>query len=171
MPDITDVLKRLKPREKLVTLYLAGDEVAEVERLEAELARLNDGWQPTSLGSANPKEKLAKQIAAARERIAKSAVDFRLRALGDKAWSDLVAAHPSDKRDEAWDPTTFPAALIAACCVDPAMTVEQVHQLFDGLNFGQREALTSGALEVNGDATAVPFSISASAILQSIAEK
>ncbi|MFH8752935.1 hypothetical protein ACH4GK_17930 [Streptomyces rimosus] len=170
MPDITEIIKRAKPRETTVTLYLAGDEAAEVERLEAELAGLSDTWQPDSLGAKNPGEKLAKEIAAARKRLKASAVEFRLRALGRLAWSDLVAAHPSKDKAQAWDPETFPQALLAACCVEPAMKPEQVADLFEVLNEGQRIALCQAAYDVNAEATSVPFSVSASSILASLTD-
>ncbi|MEU7597277.1 hypothetical protein AB0B79_30235 [Streptomyces sp. NPDC039022] len=170
MPDITEILKRARPRETTVTLYLAGDEAAEVERLEKELAAVSDTWQPDSLSSKPPGEKLAKQIAAARERLKKSAADFRLRALGRLAWSDLVAAHPSKNRDQAWDPETFPQALLAKCCIEPTMKPEQVADLFEVLNEGQRIELCQAAYDVNAEATSVPFSVSASSILASLTD-
>ena len=62
MPDITEILKRARPRERSVTLCLAGDEAAEVERLERQIAELSDTWQPESLGAKDPSEALAKRI-------------------------------------------------------------------------------------------------------------
>jgi hypothetical protein len=168
MPDISEIIKRAKPRETTVTLYLAGDEAAEIERLEGQLAGLSDTWKPTSLASTNPAEALAKKIKAARERIAKSAVEFQFRALGDKAWSDLIAAHPSKQEGQDYDPETFPRALVSACCVDPVMTAEQADALFEVLNVGQRNELMNGAFDVNAAATSIPFSVSASGILAAI---
>ena len=166
MPDITEILKRARPRERSITLCLAGDEAAEVERLERQLAELSDTWQPESLGAKDPSEALAKRIKAARERMRKSEAEFTFRAMGDKAWSDLIAAHPGGK-GQSFDPATFPKALVAAACVDPVMTVEQTTELFEVLNQGQRDELWQAAFEVNTEATSVPFSVSASAIFSS----
>lgn len=168
MPDISEILKRAKPRERSVFLNLAGDEVAEVERLERQMAELSDTWQADSLAAGNPHEKLAKRIAAVRERMKRSEVEFRFRALGAQAWSDLIAAHPSKNKNEAWDPETFPQALLAQCCVDPVMSPEQVNELFEVLNEGQRTELCQAAYDVNAEATSIPFSVSASAILNSL---
>lgn len=168
MPDITDILKRAKRREKSVFLCLAGDEVAEIERLERQLASLADTWQPDSLAGADPREKISKQIKAVRERMRKAEVEFKLRALGDKEWSDLVAAHPGKERQQAWDPETFPKALVSACCVDPEMTPDQATELFEVLNEGQRNELMQAAYDVNAEATHIPFSVSASGILGSL---
>lgn len=168
MPDFSEILKRAKPREKSVFLCLAGNEVAEVERLERQLTELSDTWQPDSLAGANPGEKIARQIKAARDRMRKAEVEFKLRALGDRAWSDLVAAHPSKNKNEAWDPETFPKALLAKCCIDPVMTADQVEELFEVLNEGQRGELVQGGYDVNAEATSIPFSVSASGILSSL---
>jgi hypothetical protein len=168
MASIDDILKRAKPRERTVTVCLAGDLAAEAERLEAELARVTqDAWQTTSLASATPGAAVAKKIEAVRKRMTASEVTFTLRALGHRAWSDLVAAHPSEDEGQAFDPVAFSPALVAACAADPEMSVEQVGQLSDVLNQGQVQELIDAAFDVNSAPTAVPFSFAASAILAS----
>lgn len=168
MADIADILKRARPRESTVTVCLAGDLAAEVERLEALLARTRqDAWKAESLASADPGTETAQRIADLQSQMADSEVTFTLRALGHRAWSDLMAAHPSEATDQAFDPVSFTPALIAACCVDPEMTVDQVGELFDVLSTGQVKGLIDAAFEVNSEPTAVPFSLAASAILAS----
>lgn len=171
MADIAEVLKKATPRERSVVVCVAGDAAAEVDRLEAELSRQSQGWQPTSLADKNPGEKVARQIEAARQRMRESEVEFRFKALGHKAWSDLVAQHPSGNAEQRWDPDTFPPALVAAACIDPVMSPEQVGELLEVLNEGQAEELFNAAYEVNAEPTQVPFSLAASAILSSTAEK
>jgi hypothetical protein len=168
MPDITEILRRAKPREKSVFMCLAGDLIALVDRLEKQLTGLSDGFRPQSLASGNPAEKIAKQISTAREQMQKAETEFRFRALGDREWSDLVASHPSKNKGEGWDPQTFPKALVSACCVDPVMTPEQAEELFQVLNEGQRTELMQAAYDVNAEATSIPFSVSASGILSSL---
>ncbi|WP_137991269.1 hypothetical protein [Streptomyces vilmorinianum] len=166
MPDIKDVLKRAKPKEHTIRLCLAGDVAAEVDRLEAELAGLSN-WQPQSMADQNPGVAVAERIAAARERMREAEVEFTFRALGAKRWSDLVAQHPGKTPEEAWDADTLAPALVAASAVDPAMTAEDVEALFESLNVGQRQQLIEAAWQVNGEATSIPFSLYASAILAS----
>lgn len=168
MPDITEILKKAKRRQKTVVLCLAGDEVANLERLEKELAVLGDAWQPDSLAEADPRRELAEKVAAARAAIRSSETEFRFEALGAKAWSDLIAAHPSQNQGEAFDPETFAPALISACSVEPAMSVAQVKELFDVLNHAQREMLWQGAFDANTEASGIPFSLTASGILDSL---
>lgn len=168
MPDISEILKRAKKRQKSVYLCLAGDALAELDQLEKKLSGMGDAWQPDSLAASDPREKLTKQIAAVRKRVRDSETEFRFEALGDKAWSDLHAAHPSSEKGQAWDPVTFAPALIAACAVDPVMTADQVLELFDVLNAAQRDQLFQGAYDVNTEAAGIPFSLSASGILDSL---
>lgn len=163
MPDFAAIMKQARPRETTVTLYLAGDVAAELERLEAQYAETVT-WEPDSLAAKHPGEAIAAKIKGARKKLTASATDFRLRALGDEAWSDLVAAHPSTDPNQRWDPLTFPRALVSACAIEPAMTPQQVTELFAVLNAGQREQLETGAYDVNASPTSIPFSLAASAI-------
>lgn len=168
MPDITQILSQAKAREKSVYLCLAGDLIAEVDRLERQLGELSgDPWQPDSLAATNPAQKIAKQIKAVRDRMKKAETEFRFRALGDKKYSDLMAAHPAKTAEEAWDPQTFPKALVTACAIDPVMTEEQAEALFEILNEAQRHELMQAAYDVNNEATSIPFSVTASGILNS----
>ncbi|MFJ3201020.1 hypothetical protein [Streptomyces sp. NPDC086989] len=168
MPDISEILKKARRRQKSVFLCLAGDELAELERLEKELAGLGDAWAPGSLAETDPRKKLAEKVAAAREAVRASETEFRFEALGDRAWSDLIAAHPPKEKGNAFDPETFAPALIAACAIDPVMSVDQVKELFDVLNHAQRDVLWQGAFDVNTEATGIPFSLTASGILDSL---
>jgi hypothetical protein len=171
MPDIKDVLAKIKPREHTVRICLAGDVAAEYDRLEAELSKTAQ-WQPQSMAEANPSAAIAEKMVAVQERMREAEVEFTFRALGAKAWSDLVAQHPSSKEGESFDPESLAPALVAACAVDPEMTPSDVTELFETLNVGQRQQLTEAAWHVNGEATSVPFSLHASAILASLtAEK
>ncbi len=166
MPDIKDILAQATPREHTVRICLAGDVAAEVERLEADLAATSS-WQQQSLAEANPGIEIAERIKDARERMQAAEVPFTFRALGDKAWSDLVAEHPGKTPDEAWDDETLAPALVAACAIDPVMTPKDVDALFETLNLGQRQELINAAWSVNSEGTSVPFALHASAILAS----
>jgi hypothetical protein len=171
MADISDILKRAKPRERTVTVCLAGDVAGEVEQLESELARIQEDWEPTGLADANPAHEIARKLQSARERMRAEEAEFRFRALGDGPWSDLLAAHPPQNKEEAFDSSTFPPALIAACCIDPVMTAEQVTELFAVLNQGQIKELFDAAWDANNEATSIPFSLRASAILASLTDE
>lgn len=174
--NIEAILKRAKPRETTVPIYMAGDLVAELERLERQLAEAGDqSWdhgQGPSLAGADPTRAVAEKIAATRSKLKASEVEFRFRALPDwsdeeavTTWSNLLAAHPPKNENEIFNADTFPRALIVACCVDPVMSPEQVDKLTAVLNQAQRNSLFDGAYSVNTEGTQVPFSVNASAIL------
>lgn len=178
MAEISDIIGQIRRPEKTVPICLAGDLQAEFEELERDLALAREAGRPsegTLAGGANPMATtIAQQIMELRERMREHTVVFRFRGLSSKAYSDLVAQHPPTEEEKekgldiGWD--TFPAALIAACAISPAMTAEQARRLSDELTQAQWDALFSGAFSVNKRDVDVPFSYGASAVLRSSAK-
>ncbi|GAA1164113.1 hypothetical protein F4556_002358 [Kitasatospora gansuensis] len=163
------ILARATPRRTTVTLYLAGDLAGQIQDLERSLADVGT-WSPSSMADADPRREIAEQIADLQGQLRCSAADFRLQALPDEEWSDLLAAHPGRHAEEGFNPVTLSPALVAACCVDPVMTEDEYRGLCQVINHGQREDLEAAAWRVNND-TAVPFSLAASALLGTTAER
>jgi hypothetical protein len=159
--SFAEIIKKAKPREHAVPICLAGDLAGEVDRLEAEWRRLGE-WKPSSAADSDPRRELGERIEAARQAMREAEVTFTFRALTSKAYSDLLAKHPSDNPKETFDPVTFGPALVAASSLEPKMTLRQVATLFDQINEAQREELLEGAWNVNNQATSVPFSLAAS---------
>jgi hypothetical protein len=158
MPDISELLAGASPRETTVQVCLAGDAGADIEALEAELGQLGE-WQPTSLGERNPAVELQEQLIEARRRAREAAVTFRFRALGHRAYSNLLAAHPAPEGSkEPYDAGTFLPAVLAACCIEPSLTPAQVDRLLDVVNDGTARTLYATALAVNEEPSPVPFS-------------
>lgn len=157
MPDISELLDQASPREVTVRVCLAGDAGAELEALEQELGQLGE-WHPTSLGQANPAYELQQRVDEARQRVRETSVEFRFRALGHRAYSNLLAAHPApDGSKEPYDAGTFLPAVLAACCVEPSLTPAQVDRLLDVVNDGTARILFSTALAVNEEPSPIPF--------------
>ncbi|WNI16907.1 hypothetical protein [Actinacidiphila sp. ITFR-21] len=166
MPDIADILAAARPRETVTRICTAGDVAAEVDALTAELARVSEDWEPGDLTAVHPGREVAAKLADARERMRAAEVEFRFRYIGDRAYQDLLAAHPPADHKEAFDPASFPPALIAASCIDPVMTEDQARELFEVVNEGQIKKLFDAAWDAHNDAPeAVPFSLAASALL------
>lgn len=186
MADINDILKRAEGggyrRVKTVDLF-DGSLVDEHVQLEAELARAIEGdRQQTDISHVPTAPDVARRIADLESRIESSAIRFKFAALSFRAWNDLLAAHPPTKaqlkaaaeKSTSWrdrvtldhNPDTFPAALVAACAVEPEMTVEQADQLADAFGPDQFEMLYRTALEVNHGGNDNPKSVAAGAILQ-----
>lgn len=70
------------------------------------------------------------------------------RAIGRKAYDDLIAQHPGGE-SEPYDPETFPPALIAACCVDPDLSTDEAQYVFDEWTIGEVAALFATAVAIN----------------------
>ncbi|MGM9380345.1 hypothetical protein [Streptomyces antibioticus] len=165
MPNIEDILKQAKPRERTVQVCIRGDLASEVERLTDELAAVAGNWQPQSIADEHPGRKIAAELEKARTAAKAAEEAFTLRYIGDRRYHDLLAAHPSGDPNELFDDRTFPKALIVASCVDPQMTAEQAEALFEIVNQGEQKKLFDAAWEVHNGANVSPFSLAASALL------
>lgn len=158
MPDISTLLEQASPREYTVRVCLAGDAAGELQALEQEMGDLGE-WHPTSLAEANPAHALQERIDDARRRVLEASVEFRFKALGHRAYSNLLAAHPAPEGSkEPYDAGTFLPALLAACCVEPTLTPAQANQLLDVVNDGTARTLFQTALSVNEEPSPIPFS-------------
>lgn len=79
-------------------------------------------------------------------------VEVRLRAISGNDYDDLVVAHPRpEDATHIWpfDVDTFAPALIAACMVEPELTLEQAAQIWAEWENDARQQLWDAALEVN----------------------
>lgn len=170
--DFDAILAGATRREGTVRLCLAGAVLAELEELEAALDRAKEDTAPSpSLagpGRSPQAAALEEQIASTRQRMRDAEVPFRFRALGDSAWSELLAAHPPAEKGHLFNPAGFAPAAIAACSVAPEMTADQVTQLYEVINQGQQTELWDKVWEINTEAVAIPFSLRGSGILDSL---
>lgn len=168
-----------------VVVPMASDAAEEAERLEPQLRRLRnaDGEQGD----------LSEQVVALAEHIrelervaAESEVTFVFEGLPRSRWDKLLLDHPlppelkkqlGDAID--FDPETFPPALMAASCVEPA----ELHAEFDadgkldeavlaewtaineGWSQGQVQRIWRGCLQANTAVAEPPKSLLVSAVL------
>ncbi|MFJ8027458.1 hypothetical protein [Streptomyces sp. NPDC096311] len=166
--SIEDILKAAKPREKTVKICVRGDLAGEAERLQDELSQVSEDWEPADLTAVHPGRAIAEQLKAVHAQVREAEEPFTLRYIGDRAYSDLLAAHPADNDQEAFNSVTFPRALVAASCVQPEMTEEQVIELFEVINEGEIKKLFDAAWDVHNSSDVIPFSLAASALLASL---
>lgn len=82
---------------------------------------------------------------------------------GRRAFEQLIAEHPpsDDDHDDArkaigrpealarWHADTFTPALIAACCADPALTVEQATEMYEEWTDGEISEIFAAAIAVS----------------------
>lgn len=171
--NIREIIDRKKPREASVPIVLDGDLAADYERLEVEL---RDAGPATSLGDEGSADAIRERMDRLREQMLESRVFFRLRALPDPEWSPYRAALPT-KRDDQTDEQAaeeyhrWLCTIVAASCIDPVMTAEEVHELYATLSSGEWGSLAGEAWQLNTNRQDVPFSVAAYALSRTSDEK
>lgn len=148
------------------------DQIAQLEAAAKRAAEV-DKWEnrlPVAL-------QLAERIQELEQELADSEVLFTFRALGRGEGRALVAEHPPTEEQQeqaalegrrlAWNPDTYPPALIAASCIAPAgITLEHATEVWQEWSEGQVAQLWQACLAVNAGSVDVgPKSEIASAIL------
>lgn len=137
--DLDEFLDGYERPTALVPVCKRAGLLARHRELEAEVL----AQRGESLGGASA-ELLAELEAVERE-IEESVRVFRLSALSHQEWADLMAQHPPTpeqrKEGHGANPDTFGPAALAACAVEPAVTVEQAQRLQQTLPPGEWETL------------------------------
>ena len=174
MTDPLDILRAAKLPETTVPVCVRGDLAAEVEALDKQLASLN-GQADRLVGNPEARQ-LAEKIEALRAEMVDSTISLRLRAMPHRDYAKLAGAHKPRKDEEVdrllgVNMETFPAALIRASIVDPELDDDTWNGLVDALTFEQWDTLTTAAWNLNRREVTVPFSATASRILQTSGEK
>lgn len=151
--DIEEILAKRKLREDDVWIPLDETILEEIAELEQQMER----HDPTGALRAK-RDALIEQAeqdgAAAR---------FTFRQLPARAYRQLVEAHPPQTKGMRWHEPTFAPALIAACCVEPEMTVAQATRIGDEWGEDAYLRLYATAITVNESQTQVPFSVTSTA--------
>ena len=139
--------------------------------LEREVIERSQGSM--SLAGDNTARQMAEGLQELERRIDEQTRTYSFRAVSRRRWRALMAEHPPTKehRDQGADfnPETFPVAAIAACCVEPKLTPDEVQALEDDPEFstGDFEMLWNGCLAANlGVVNDTPKSVLATAILR-----
>jgi hypothetical protein len=177
MADVDDLIARAKPREVTIPICLAGDLNAQHEDLSRQLVAARgsgEQWIPNSLSERNPQLEIAEQITALEREMSEQTHVFRCRALPPAKFRELQRAHPPREDapiTERFNLDSFPAALIAASCVDPSFpSAEKVSELFDRLGQGAFDAVFGAAWEACNGQPTVPKSALASVTIRSTAQ-
>lgn len=149
-------------------VLLRQDLVAAHAQLEADLAAaIPEDARENRIPVA---PRLAEDLEALEAEIVAAKVEFVFRAIGKRAWANLLAKHPPTKdqlrveRQLDHNPETFPIAAIAASCISPAVTVDDVARLERALNASQFDVLWAKCVDANVGGVADPKSVAAGLI-------
>ena len=175
LDEFDQILASAKMPEKEIPLCLRGDLQAEWERLDAEL-NAERPEQTATLAGPPPNVDLAAKIQALEVAMADAMVTLKLRAMTRNEWFALTAAHPPREdvisdRIQGFNGATIWDDLITDTLVEPKLDKERVSKLLDSLTPGQVDRVANEAWALNRrDTVSVPFSLTASRIIQSSAE-
>lgn len=174
MVDIDEVIASAKLPEKTLPLVLRGDLQAEWEDLERQLKEAEEADDAPALAGNAAAREISERMEKLERSMREHEIVFRFRGLSSKRYSDLMLEHKAAEDDpdaiDGLNWNTYPAALIAACSVDPKMTFEKAEELCDTVTHRQWDDLFATALACNRNQVSVPFSLSASAIRAATAQ-
>lgn len=159
-----------------VSLSLRGDLVDELEVLEDDLrqARHDD----TMLNREPEAPAIALKIQEIEAEARADEAQFKFRGIGRGPFARLMAEHPSTAEqqeaagDDArlpYDADTFPPALYAASCIEPADlagNLEAWQEIHDQWSVGQNTKLWRACNAANMGVAETPKSVAASVVLQ-----
>lgn len=164
-PQLTFARLKAKGRRTITHTVVIDDDCQQGYVLaEAALDRAKAAGDPDAIAAA---QKLLDEAAA---ELRDATLRLRLRALPDDEYATLRAEHPPQDEDNAqaaeitgnpkalarWHAATFSPALVAACLIEPALTVEQAAELKADWNAAEWNSLFFTAIQVNEAATEVP---------------
>jgi len=160
-PVTFDHLKKKKPVEATVEILLDDEPSLAVRDARSRLLQAETALSENSEDEALLAERDAakSQVDEALALMKAETVTLRFHSIGRKAWEALIDANPptveqrhaakEEGNEAVWNSDTFPQALIAASCVEPVMSLEQVQELFDEWNTAESGALFNAAYAVN----------------------
>lgn len=156
--NVDDLIATAQHRTQEVLICARGDLVdAHAEAVRALAAATEDG--DGSLASPEITE-AARRVQEIEEEQAASTVTFVLSSVSRRVWADLLAANaPTDEQRRAGhdhNPDTFPVAAVAACAVEPSLSLQQAEKLIDVLPAGEWSKLWVTALHLNISETPHP---------------
>lgn len=92
-------------------------------------------------------------------------VTLLFRALGTKAYDDLIAKHPplpqQKLNGDTYNISTFGPALIAKCAVEPTLSYDEAKSIWDSEEWSRGEVMNLFAVcvELNNKGLNIPFSV------------
>ena len=165
--NVDDFLTEYRPPEQVVHITTRGDLFGRLASLEEELesAQQQDGAS-SSLTDEPTALRIAEEIQSVRAEVRDSMREFRVVAIGDSRWSDLVAKHPPGEDDRVFNPDTFWPEAVSVAVTSPQISVAQATKLLEVLSSGQTRKLLDAVMLANQGDDDLPKSSSGSVLRQ-----
>lgn len=163
--NIDDLLAKVKQREQVVPVLADPSLLEDRAAIEQELreARAYDRLHNEKDTAPAVEKKLAKMD----EKIESETIWFRFRGLPRREYLTLLTTFPPREgnlmdRRTGFDSDEFPPHLLAACAVDPELSVEQARTIWEEWSDAMTTELVNAAVAVNREVVDVPFTRPAS---------
>lgn len=85
--------------------------------------------------------------------------ELKFQALPRREYRVLLDEHPPDTEGADWNPDTFPPALIAACSLDPKLTLEQAGEMWEEWEAGEMGRVFMLCFQLNEHAAGLSFGL------------
>jgi hypothetical protein len=157
-PATLDHLKKKKPVQKTISLILEDQPLLDYEAAVEAYQKVSYDYAslPDSPEKAKKLKDAQKKIDEKKAVLDEVTVELTLRAIGSKAYDDLLLEYPNPKdeeertdQDPVYDPATFPIALVAASLIEPKVTFDELKELWDDWNVAEVTDLFFTAMSVN----------------------
>lgn len=168
----TDLFADYRPPQATVKVCLRSDLTTEINRLEADLPRVQDEDARTNRTPEAPA--LAERILALKADAEAAQVEFVFQSIGRRAWSDLLRRLPATDEQKKiaeddslpFDTDEFPPAAMHASCIEPAgLTLDWWRRTFDQWGEGQVALLWQACQSAHYGVSTVPKARRASALM------
>ena len=161
---MANIIKKKRGVTKKVPIQIDGEIAVEIQELRAQIT-LAEQFD-SKRNEPETALKLKKELDELIEKSHDTEITFTFKSLGRIVYDELVERpehQPSDeqkKEGATFNPDTFPAALVAAACVDPEISPEEATEIFDDSewNGAELQKLFFGALKVNTETGDIPLS-------------
>lgn len=133
--------------------------LSELEAAEAELVQV-----PVTGTLGDERTALTAHVDQLKETIREKSRVLVFEGIGRKAWRDIQAEHPPTEAQRKeygafldHDPESFPAAAMAASCLEPGLSVEEAQWLCDEMPVSVVDRVWSTCLRANVTGSRDPF--------------
>lgn len=156
---IDELIATARPRTATVEVCGRGDLVASHRDLVAQLKTVVSDDTSIEGSDEEARREIAEQIVAVETEMESSRVTIEVQSIGGR-WADLLRDNPptGDQRLLGYDnnPDTFQPAAIAACAVNPTISIDQAAKMREVLDEGEWGALYSIVQTLNRSRTPNP---------------